>query len=52
MLGKKVWFAMNVRGTYNKVGTVIDGWYDGLLQVKETESGKIYIVAPEEITAI
>lgn len=52
MLGKKVWFNMNHRGTYMKVGIVIDGFYDGLLQVQEVESGSVYIVAPKEITPI
>ena len=52
MLGKTIWFNMNPLGTYNKVGTIIDGWYVGLFQVKEKESDKIYIVAPSEIHTI
>ena len=52
MLGKTVWFKMNELGTYKKVSTVIDGWHDGLYQVKEEESGKIYIVAPGEMDTI
>lgn len=32
-----------------KVGKIIDGFYDGLLQVEEIESKEIYIVAPNEI---
>ena len=30
---KRAWFRVN--DLQMKVGTIIDGWYDGLLQVKE-----------------
>ncbi len=35
-----------------KVGKIFGGWYDGLLQVQEIESGKIYISAPDEMEEI
>lgn len=43
----KVWFKLSSH--QSKVGIIIDGFYDGLLQVQEIESKKIYIVAPDEI---
>jgi len=46
----KVWF--NAGPLVNRFGEIIDGWYDGLLQVKEDESGKIYIVAFSDITGL
>lgn len=48
----KYWFPLNTSHTYKKVGVIVDGFYDGLLQVKEIESGKIYIVAPNELELI
>lgn len=45
-----VWFKIN--DWQKKIGIIVDGWYDGLLQVKEDETGTIYIVAPDEIEPI
>jgi hypothetical protein len=50
MMKKQVWFKIN--NLQMKAGTIIDGWYDGLLQVKEDETGQIYIVAPDEMEPI
>jgi len=36
----------------NKVGYVIDGWYDGIVQVKEQHRHKIFLVTPEEMKFI
>jgi len=47
---KKVWF--KVSDLQNKVGYVIDGWYDGIVQVKEQHRHKIFLVTPEEMKFI
>jgi hypothetical protein len=44
------WFKISKR--QSKVGRIVDGLYDGLLQVRELESGTIYIVAPDEMEEI
>lgn len=46
-LNQTIWFNCGI--LKNRSGKVIDGWYDGLLQVQESETGKVYIVAPDEI---
>lgn len=47
---KKVWF--RVSKLQCKVGYVIDGWYDGIVQVKEQGTPKIFLVAPDEMEFI
>lgn len=47
---KKVWFKVN--DLQNKVGYVVDGWYDGIVQVKEQYETKIFLVAPDEMEFI
>jgi hypothetical protein len=47
---KKVWF--KISNWQCKVGYIIDGFYDGLLQVQEEETGIIYICSLDEITQI
>jgi len=44
---QKYWF--KVSDYQSKVGFIVGGWYDGLLQVKEEESERIYIVAQDEL---
>lgn len=44
---KKVWF--KISNWQLKIGFVVDGFYDGLLQIQEEETGVIYISAPDEI---
>ncbi len=47
MIGKKCWFKI---GSHQmKVGVIIDYLYDGLLQIKELERGKIHISSVNEI---
>lgn len=46
----KYWF--KISDLQNKVGTILDGFYDGLLQIKEEETDKIYICAPNELQLI
>jgi hypothetical protein len=47
---KKVWF--KVSDLQNKVGYIIDGWYNGDLQVMDEETEIIYIVGPGEFEVI
>lgn len=47
---KKIWF--KVGDLQCKVRYIIDGWYDGMVQVKEQGRDNIFIVAPNEIEII
>lgn len=47
---QQYWF--KVSDYQNKVGIIVDGWYDGLLQVKDVETNTIYISAPNELQDI